>query len=86
MVSDPVWSRLQNDFVLVSQYTDDQDNPVPRENLDKYAPDVITVPLYLVVDSDGKELARLMPPTNIANLTAEEFAAFLDKGKAAFRK
>jgi hypothetical protein len=84
MVSDAVWSRLENDFVLVSQYTDDKNDNRPKENVVKYAGAEFAVPIYIIVDSEGRELERLVPPTNIANLSSKEFADFLDRGKKKF--
>ncbi|MBK9975897.1 MAG: hypothetical protein IPP14_14085 [Planctomycetes bacterium] len=79
-----VYDQLKEDFVLVSQYTDHQTDPVPAENLVHYAGDGIAVPLYIVVDSKGKEIARLTPPTNIASLSTSEFADFLREAKQKY--
>ncbi len=80
-----VFTRLRDEFVLVAQYTDDQNNSAPADNLIRYAGDVVQVPVYFVLDSSGAVLGRLDPPTNIANLSAEEFASFLDRAKAKFQ-
>lgn len=82
--SDEVFKQLEKDFVLVAQYTDDPNDVVPGQNLLKYAGDAVAVPLYIVTDSKGKELARLTPPTNIASLSAGEFADFLTRAKQKF--
>lgn len=80
-----VYSRLEKDFILVSQYTDRTDNRVPAENLLRYTQgSSFAVPLYIVTDTKGVEIARLVPPTNIASLSADQFVAFLDGAKAKF--
>lgn len=81
---DEVFSRLKDQFVLVSQYTDDQNDPAPALNLVKYSGAMVQVPKYFVLAPDGSVLGKLDPPTNIANLSAEEFARFLDDAKAKF--
>lgn len=80
-----VYSSFEKDFVLVAQYTDDQSNPKPAEVLKRYAGEGVAVPLYMVLDSDGNEIARLTPPNNIATLTTEEFIQFLEEGKTKYQ-
>jgi hypothetical protein len=81
---DAVYNQLRDDFVLVHQYTDHQEDPVPAKNLEKYAGGGVAVPLYFVVDSNGDTIARLDPPANIATLSAEEFATWLKEAKQKF--
>jgi hypothetical protein len=82
---DIVFNQLKEDFVLVEQFTDDKSDPVPAQNLREYTKDGgYAVPLYIVTDSQGRELDRLTPPGNIANLSAREFADFLERAKAKF--
>lgn len=42
------------------------------------------VPLYIVADHNGKEIARFVPPTNIASLSSKEFAEFLRNAKQKY--
>lgn len=38
----------------------------------------------MVLDTDGKEIARLVPPANIGNLSVADFVDFLRKAKHEF--
>lgn len=82
--AESVYGQLKNDFVLVAQYTDHQTDPVPALNLEKYAGTGFAVPLYVVTDSKGVEIARLTPPSNISTLTTGEFADFLRDAKRKY--
>ncbi|MBE7492892.1 MAG: hypothetical protein HS108_14215 [Planctomycetes bacterium] len=82
--ADEVYSQLEKEFVLVAQYTDDPNNALPAQNLIRYAGDGVAVPLYIVTDTKGKEIARLTPPTNIARLSTREFADFLRGARQKF--
>lgn len=82
---DQVFNQFKDDFVLVAQYTDDPDDPVPAQNLHKYTGGgSFAVPLYIVTDSKGRELARLVPPTNISSLSGSQFASFLQDAKQKY--
>jgi thiol:disulfide interchange protein len=100
--SDPkVLARLQNDFVIAALYVDDktelpetewytsaydqkQKKTIGTQNADlqivKYNNNA--QPHYCLVDATG---TLLVPPTNY-NLDTEQFVAFLDAGKAAYKK
>ncbi len=85
MSHDDVYNQLKNDFVLIAQYTDDQNDTKPGKNLHRLTDGKTSmVPLYMVLDVNGKEIARLEPPNNIASLTVEEFAKFMRDAKAKF--
>ena len=80
-----VFRQLRDDFVLVAQYTDDKNDPQASLNLQAYTKDGgYAVPLYIVSDSSGEEIARLTPPGNIASLSTATFAAFLESAKAKY--
>lgn len=82
---DEVYSQLKEDFVLVAQYTDDPKDPVPAQKLSEYTGGgSFAVPLYIVADHNGKEIARFVPPTNIASLSSKEFAEFLRNAKQKY--
>jgi hypothetical protein len=82
---DQVFNQLKDDFVLVAQYTDDQKDATPARNLQKYTQGQgIVVPLWIVTDANGKEIDRLVPETNINNLTPEKFASFLREAKQKY--
>ena len=100
--TDPaVWQRLRNDYVIVALYVDDKtelpesawytskyDNKVKKtigaQNADmqivKYNNNA--QPHYCLVNHDGNLLVK---PKNY-DLSPENFAAFLDSGKASFHK
>jgi thioredoxin-related protein len=100
--SDPkVLSRLQNDYVVVALYVDDktelpeaewftstydqkQKKTIGAQNADlqivKYNNNA--QPHYCLVDASG---TLLVPPTNY-NLDVEQFVAFLEAGKAAYKR
>ncbi|MHC4840391.1 MAG: hypothetical protein ACYTDT_05435 [Planctomycetota bacterium] len=85
MPRDEVFKQLESDFVLVAQYTDDQQDQKPKENLTRLTEGkVFAVPLYMVLDADGVEIARFVPPNNIAAMSAEDFAKFMSDAKAEF--
>ncbi|MCF6274309.1 MAG: hypothetical protein L3J05_00910 [Robiginitomaculum sp.] len=78
-----VFSKF-GDFVLVQQFTDDSDDSRPAKNLVKYSGKGVAVPLYMVLDKNGKEIARLTPPTAITSLTGQEFAAFMASARQKY--
>lgn len=85
MTKDEVFSQLENDFVLIAQYVDDPKDAKPAKNLKRMTNGKTSaVPLYMIVDVNGKEIDRLIPPNNVANLTAKEFAEFMREAKAKF--
>ncbi len=85
MSSDEIFNMLKNDFELIAQYTDDQKDSKPSNNLKRLTDGKTSaVPLYMVLDTNGKEIARLIPPNNIASLSVEEFATFMRDAKAKF--
>lgn len=77
-----IFESLKNDFVLIAQYTDSQDDPKPAQVFNRYRPDGGSVPVYLILDSNGKELASLGWPSNRPNMTKEEFRQFMKDGLA----
>lgn len=79
-----IFESLKNDFVLCSLYTDDTQDPKPAQWLAKYAPDDSTVPLYVIVDHEGKELGRLGWPGDAPTMDPEDFAKLLKDGKEKF--
>ncbi len=81
---DTVFNQLRDDFVLTAQYTDHQTDPTAALLLQKYSPEEFAVPLYIVVDNKGNEIARLTPPTNITSLTSADFAKFLEEAKRKY--
>lgn len=96
-----VLTRLQNDFIIVALYVDDKtrlpesewytsafDNRV-KKTIGARNGDIQIVryhnnaqPYYCLVDHDG---SLLVPPTDY-DLNPQNFAAFLDSGKAAFQQ
>jgi thiol:disulfide interchange protein DsbD len=82
----PVHSRLGADFVLCQQWTDRKNDQEPKDNYEKYGQGGKGVPMYVIVDPDGTMVEKLVPPQFINSLTPEEFAAFLDRGKAKATK
>jgi len=81
-----IYESLRDDFVLISQYTDDQNDSKPREVFKRYLPEGGSVPIYMILDSSGKELARLTWPADRPNMTKEEFSQFMREGLAKARK
>ncbi|MDH5642013.1 MAG: thioredoxin family protein, partial [Nitrospira sp.] len=67
-----VYRQLEEDFILVQQWTDDPDDPAARENWSKFGNKA--VPFYVVLDQDGRKLDELVPDTFITSLTEKEFA------------
>lgn len=72
---------LKSDFVLVQQWTDKRGDQKAKDYYKKYGEDEKGVPMYVIVDPDGKMLAKYVPPQFINSLTPAEFAEFLRKGK-----
>lgn len=81
-----IYKSLENDFVLTAQFTDSQDDPKPAQVKDRYLPEGGPVPVYMILDCNGKELARLGWPPDRPNMTIEEFAEFMKQGLEKFRK
>lgn len=79
-----IFESLKNDFVLCSQYTDDTVDSKPAALLLKYSADDLTVPLYLIVDHEGNELARLGWPGDAPTMDLADFAKLLETGKEKF--
>lgn len=77
-----IYESLKNDFVLIAQYTDSQDDPKPRQVFDRYNPEGGSVPVYLILDTEGREVARLSWPAHKPNMTKTEFLAFMKEGLA----
>lgn len=70
---------LLSGFVVAELYTDRaraEDRENARLMRERYGS--VSLPLYLVVDGNGNELARLEGVS-----TAAEFTSFLEKGRAA---
>jgi hypothetical protein len=80
-----IYASLQNDFVLIAQYVDDQNDPKPRKVFDRYNPEGGSVPVYMVLDTDGREIARLSWPAHKPNMTKSEFLEFMKEGLARIR-
>jgi hypothetical protein len=80
-----IYESLRDDFVLIAQYTDSQDDPKPAEVFGRYLPEGGSIPVYLILDSNGKELGRLGWPANRPNMTKEEFAEFMRVNLAKFK-
>ncbi|MBZ0137985.1 MAG: thioredoxin family protein [Planctomycetes bacterium] len=77
----PVASRLASDYVLVQQWTDTKDQKA-KDYYNKYGKGGKGVPMYVILKPDGTMVEKFVPPQFINSLTAEEFAEFMDKGKA----
>jgi len=77
-----IYESLQNDFVLIAQYTDDQKDQKPRQIFDRYNPEGGSVPVYMILDTDGMVVARLSWPAHKPNMTRDEFLAFMKEGLA----
>lgn len=77
-----IYESLRDDFVLIAQYTDSQDDPKPAEVFNRYLPEGGSVPVYMILDSEGNELARLGWPADRPNMTKEEFLQFMKDGLA----
>ena len=82
MIDKQIVERFENDFVLVQQWTDKKSDQKAKDNLKKYGHGRMAVPLYIVVDADGRVLKELIPPQQIMDLTVEKFVKFLDRAKA----
>jgi hypothetical protein len=80
-----IYESLKNDFVLIAQYTDSQDDPKPAQVFQRYLPEGGSVPVYMILDSDGKELGRLTWPADRPNMTIEEFSEFMRVNLAKFK-
>ena len=79
----PVAGKLTDDFILCQQYTDTGDKKA-NANYKEYGKGGKGVPMYVIVDSDGKMLEKFVPPQFINSLTPKEFAEFMDRGKDKF--
>lgn len=79
----PVASRLASDYVLVQQWTDTKDQKA-KDYYNKYGEGGKGVPMYVILKPDGTMVEKFVPPQFINSLTADEFAEFMDKGKAKF--
>lgn len=82
MTDKQIMERFENDFVLVQQWTDKSSDQKAKDNLKKYGHGRMTVPLYIVVDAEGRVLKELDRPQKIQDLTVEKFVKFLDRAKA----
>ena len=80
-----IYESLKNDFVLIAQYTDSQDDPKPAQVFQRYLPEGGSVPVYMILDTDGKELGRLTWPADRPNMTIEEFSEFMKTNLAKFK-
>lgn len=84
-----VSDRLASDFILVHQWTDRRGDAgaEARANYRKYGEGGgAGVPMYVIVDGDGKIIEKFVPPQFINSVTAKDFAEFLDRGKAKASK
>lgn len=81
-IKEEVFSRFRDDFVLVKLWTDKKSDPKAKANLRKYGHGRMIVPLYIVVDAEGRVLKELETPQQILDLTVEKFVKFLDRAKA----
>ncbi|MCA8911516.1 MAG: thioredoxin family protein [Planctomycetes bacterium] len=79
----PVSEMLAGDFVLCQQYTDIGDKKAVA-NYEKYGQGEKGVPMYVIVDADGKQLEKFVPPQFINSLTPDEFGEFMKRGKEKF--
>lgn len=79
-----IFESLRDDFVLIAQYTDDQKDEKPREIFERYKPQGGSVPVYMVLDTEGNVLAELGWPADKPNMTKEEYLAFMKEGLAKF--
>ncbi|MCB9893858.1 MAG: hypothetical protein H6839_05395 [Planctomycetes bacterium] len=80
-----IFESLRDDFVLIAQYTDDQDDDKPAQVFQRYKPKGGSIPVYMVLDTDGRVLAELGWPADKPNMTKEEYLAFMKEGLAKFR-
>ncbi len=71
---------MAKDFILVQQFTDDDNDLKAREIWDKYGGKA--VPFYVILDANGAFVEELVPDASLSNVAAEKFAAFLQRGKA----
>ncbi len=78
-------SMVQRDFIAVWQFADGMDDDRPYQNARRLAGNGdLGFPFFMVLDTDGKEIARLVPPDNLGNLTNADFVDFLRKAKHEF--
>ena len=80
-----IFESLRDDFVLIAQYTDDQKDKKPAEVFERYFPEGGSVPVYMVLDTEGNVLAQLGWPADKPNMSKEEYLAFMKEGLAKFR-
>lgn len=73
--------RLRTDFVLLRLYTDDRDRGPDLQRFQLRLTGTVALPTYAIVDAESEEL--LARRTGMAS--TDEFAAFLERGAAAFR-
>ena len=74
---------LSEQFVFAELYTDtgpakDENSRVQKEQFG-----TVALPLYLVLDAEGRELNRLLPSTGL--ITRSQFLEFLSKGFDAYK-
>lgn len=79
-----VYTSLRDDFVLIAQYTDDKKDLKPRQLFERYFPQGGSIPMYVVLDTDGNILTQLEWPAEKLELTKEEYLAFMKEGLAKF--
>jgi len=77
---------MADEFVLMQIWISDRSiRPLDREQAARMKKEFGTesIPLHVIVDSDGRELARFVYDPA---MTAEDYTKFLDAGLAKFRK
>lgn len=79
-----IFESLRDDFVLIAQYTDDKNDLKPRQVFERFFPAGGSIPIYMVLDTDGNVLAKLEWPANRPNMTKDEFLSFMKEGLAKF--
>ena len=79
-----VYESLRDDFVLIAQYTDDQKDDKPREVFERFKPQGGSIPVYMVLDTDGNVLSEIGWPADKPNMTKDEYLAFMKEGLAKF--
>ncbi|MCB9932455.1 MAG: hypothetical protein H6841_03445 [Planctomycetes bacterium] len=79
-----IFESLRDDFVLIAQYTDDQNDEKPAKVFERFFPEGGSIPVYMVLDTDGNVLSHLEWPADRPNMTKEEYLAFMKEGLAKF--
>ncbi|MEX0822300.1 MAG: cytochrome c biogenesis protein CcdA, partial [Rhodothermales bacterium] len=77
-----VASRLRDDFVLLRLYTDDRERGGDLQRFQLRLTGTVALPTYAIVDAASEEL--IARRTGMATVT--EFAEFLERGEAAYRR